>query len=76
MAVQPCMEWTPIKKKKSIAYGKGNGHNTGAEIFVQSIKLLVGMTRNDGEQILERPIHKIVLLTESEIWFPDGDAKC
>ena len=52
------------------------GINTDAEGFVRSAKLLVGKTRNDGERILERPIHKTVLLKESEIWFPDEDTKC
>ena len=41
------------------------GINTDAEGFVQSVKLLVGKTQNDRKQIiLERPIHKIVLLKE------------
>ena len=40
------------------------GINTDAKSFVQSVKLLIGKTQNDGEQILERPIHKIVLLKE------------
>ena len=52
------------------------GINTDAEGFAQSVKLLVGKTRNDGKRILERPIHKIVLLKESEISFPNEDAKC
>ena len=43
------------------------GINSDAEGFVQSVKLLIGKTRNDGKQILERPIHKIILLKESEI---------
>ena len=41
--------------------------NTDAEGFVRSVKLLVGKTRNDEERMLDRPIHKIVLLKESEI---------
>ena len=52
------------------------GINTDAEGFVQSVKLLVGKTRNDGELMLDHPIHKIVLLKESETRFPDEDAKC
>ena len=52
------------------------GINPDAEGFVGSVKLLIGKTPNDGEQILERPIHKIVLLKESEIWFPNEDTKC
>ena len=43
------------------------GINSDAEGFVRSVKLLTGKTRNDGERILERPIHKIILLKESEI---------
>ena len=43
------------------------GINTDVEGFVRSAKLLVGKTRNDGERILERPVHKTVLLKESEI---------
>ena len=43
------------------------GINTDAKGFVRGVKLLVGKTRNDGEQMLDRPIHKIVLLKESEI---------
>ena len=50
--------------------------NSEANDFVQSVKLLNWKTRNDGEQILERPLHKVVLLKESETWFPDEDAKC
>ena len=50
------------------------GINSDAEGFVRSVKLLTGKTQNDGKQILERPTHKIILLTESEIWFPDEDA--
>ena len=52
------------------------GINSDAEGFVRSVKLLIGKTWNDGERILERPIHKIIFLKESEIWFPDEDAKC
>ena len=49
--------------------------NTDAKGFVQSVKLLIGKTWHDGEQILECPIHKIVLLKESEM--PNSkDAKC
>ena len=43
------------------------GINSDVERFVRSVKLLIGKTRNDGERILERPIHKIILLKESEI---------
>ena len=43
------------------------GINSDAEGFVRSVKLLVGKTQNDGERILKRPIHKIILLKESEI---------
>ena len=43
------------------------GINSDAEGFVQSVKLLIGKTQNDGERILERPVHKIILLKESEI---------
>ena len=43
------------------------GINTDAEGFVRSVKLLVGKTRNDGQRMPDRPIHKIVLLKESEI---------
>ena len=50
--------------------------NTDAESFVRSVKLLFGKTRNDGERMIERPVYKIVLLKESEIWFPGEDAKC
>ena len=49
------------------------GINSDAEGFVWSVKLLIGKTRNDGEGILERPIHKIILLKESEMWFPEED---
>ena len=49
--------------------------NTDAEGFVWSVTLLVGKTQNDGERMLDCPIHKIVLLKESDIWFPDEDAK-
>ena len=52
------------------------GINTDAEGYVWSFKLLVGKTRNDGKRILERLIHKIVLLKYSEIRLPDEDAKC
>ena len=50
--------------------------DTDAESFVRSVKLLVGKTRNDGERMFDCPIHKIVLLKESEISFPDEDATC
>ena len=50
--------------------------NTDAKGFVWSVKLLVGKTQNDEERMLDCSIHKIVLLKESEIWFPDEDAKC
>ena len=43
------------------------GINSDVERFVRSVKFLIGKTRNDGERILERPIHKIILLKESEI---------
>ena len=43
------------------------GINSNAEGFVRSVKLLIGKTRNDGERILERPIHKIIFLKVSEI---------
>ena len=43
------------------------GINSDAEGFVRSVKLLVGKTQNDGERILKCPIHKIILLKESEI---------
>ena len=52
------------------------GINSDAEGFVRSVKLLIGKTRNNGERILERPIHKIILLKKSEMWFPNEDAKC
>ena len=39
---------------------------------VRSVQLVAGKTRSgQDEQILERPIHKIVLLKESEVRFPD-----
>ena len=38
---------------------KAVGINTDAKGFVQSVKLLVGKTRNDGKRMLDRPIHKI-----------------
>ena len=50
--------------------------NTDAEGFVRSVKLLIRKTQNDGERIFERPVYKIVLLKESEFWFPGEDAKC
>ena len=43
------------------------GINADAEGFAGSVKLLVRKIRDDGERILECPIHKIVLLKESEI---------
>ena len=43
------------------------GINSDAEGFVRSVKLLIGKTRNNGERILERPIHKIILLKKSEM---------
>ena len=43
------------------------GINSDAGGFVQSVKLLIGKTQNDGERILECPVHKIILLKESEI---------
>ena len=43
------------------------GINPDAGGFVGSVKLLIGKTPNDGKQILEHPVHKIVLLKESEI---------
>ena len=43
------------------------GINSDVERFVRSVKLLIGKTRNDDERILERPIHKIILLKESEM---------
>ena len=52
------------------------GINSDPEGFVQSVKLLIEKTRNDGKRILERPIHKIILLKESEISFTNEDAKC
>ena len=52
------------------------GINSDADASVQSVKLLIGKTGNDGEWILEHPIHKILLLKESEIWFPNEDTKC
>ena len=56
-----CNQWPTVKVM---------GINSDAKDFVQSVKL-IGKTKNNGEQILESPIHKIVLLKESEIWFPD-----
>ena len=53
--------------------------NTDADgffFFFWRVKLLVGKTRNDGEQIIECLLHKILLLKESEIWFPNKDGKC
>ena len=50
--------------------------NSDAESFVRRVKLLIEKTGSDGQRILERPIHKVILLKESEIWFPDEDAKC
>ena len=47
------------------------GINSDTASFAWSVKSLIGKTRNDGERILERPIHKIILLKESKIWFPD-----
>ena len=41
--------------------------NTDTEGFVRSVKLLIGKTPNDGERMLDRPIHKIVFLKELEI---------
>ena len=41
--------------------------NLDAKGFVRSVKLLIGKTRNDSKQILERPIQKNILLKESEI---------
>ena len=52
---------------------KAVGINSDPEGFV---KLLIEKTRNDGKRILERPIHKIILLKESEISFTNEDAKC
>ena len=52
------------------------GINSDTEGFVRNVKLLTGKTLNDGEQILKHPVHKIILLKESEIWFPNEDAKC
>ena len=43
------------------------GINSDAEGFVRSVKLLVGKTQNDGERILKRAIHEIILLKDSEI---------
>ena len=43
------------------------GINSDAEGFVRSVKLLVGKTQNDGEQILKRALHEIILLKDSEI---------
>ena len=51
------------------------GTKTDAEGYVWSVKLLVGKTWNDGKRILERLIHKVVLLKYSEIRLPDEDAK-
>ena len=52
------------------------GINSDPEGFVRSVKLLIEKTRNDGKRILERPIHEIILLKESEISFTNEDAKC
>ena len=38
------------------------GINSDADGLVRSVKLWIGKTQNDGERILERPIHKTVLL--------------
>ena len=43
------------------------GINSDTEGFVRGVKLLIGKIRNDDERILERPIHKAILLKESEI---------
>ena len=43
------------------------GINTNAEGFVRSVNLLVGKNRNDGERMPDCPMHKTVLLKESEI---------
>ena len=43
------------------------GIKSDAEGFVRSVKFLIGKTQNDGERILEHPVHKIILLKESEI---------
>ena len=52
------------------------GINSDPEGFVRSVKFLIEKTQNDGKRILERPIHKIILLKESEISFTNEDAKC
>ena len=61
--------------------------NSEANDFVQNVKLLNWKTRNDGEQILERPLHKVVLLKESldsptkmpsvkMVWHFEGNQYC
>ena len=43
------------------------GKNSDAESFVRRVKLLIEKTGSDGQRILESPIHKVILLKESEI---------
>ena len=43
------------------------GINSDAESFVRRVKLFIEKTGSDGQTILERPIHKVILLKESEI---------
>lgn len=46
---------------------KGSWCNIG---FVHSVHLLLGIIQDEiGTQVLEIPIHKIVLVTEAEIQF-------
>ena len=48
--------------------------NKDPEGAVRSVQLLAGETRSgQDERIFERPVHKIVLLRESEVRFPDGE---
>ena len=90
-SLQPCHKWNEKHRnfqnggivllktdanRNQWPIAKVVGINSDAEGFARSVKLLIGKTRNDGERILERAIHKIILLMESEIWFPDEDVTC
>ena len=45
--------------------------------FVRSVRLLLASSCDSaGERVLEWPIHKIVLIKEVEVWFPDEEIWC
>ena len=59
------------------AMAKVIGVNADDLGFVRSVRLLLPSSCDSADgRVLERPIHKIVLIKEVEVWFPDEEIWC